>query len=149
MSRAWLCSLALFRALTPYASSPELQMHHERQILLQVHNEDDRPEAGQALNRPAEVMLLNVYKRDKATGDPQKDPASVDAYVRRLKKLAAKQSSRFLDYDVQGGVWRFEVEHFSRYCVPFCCSCCSRLCPVLVARAWRGSNGSCFAGHLW
>ena len=82
--------------------------------MLQVHNEDDRPEAGQALNKPAEVTLLNVYKRDKATGDAQKDPASVDAYVRRLKKLAAKQSSRFLDYDVQGGVWRFEVEHFSR-----------------------------------
>ena len=80
-----------------------------------MHNADDTPASGQALNRPAEVTLQNVYKRDKATGEPQKDPASVDAYVRRLKKLAAKQSSRFLDYDVQGGVWRFEVEHFSRW----------------------------------
>ena len=83
--------------------------------MLQVHNADDKPEAGQALNRPAEVTLEGVYKRDKATGEPQTDPASVDAYVRRLKKLAARQSSRFLDYNVQGGVWRFEVDHFSRH----------------------------------
>ena len=74
----------------------------------------DKPDVGQGLNRPAEVTLHGVFKRDRDSGQPLRDAASVDAYVKRLKKLAAKQSSRFLDYNAEQGTWRFEVEHFSR-----------------------------------
>ena len=74
-----------------------------------------RAEVGDGLNKPAEVTLYGVYKRDAATGEPVTEPAAVEAYRKRLRRLAASQKSRFVSYDPQGGVWRFEVDHFSRY----------------------------------
>ena len=71
-------------------------------------------EVGEGLNKPAEVTLWGVYKRDKDTGQPVTDPAAIEAYRKRLKRLAASQKSRFIEYEPQRGLWRFEVEHFSR-----------------------------------
>lgn len=74
----------------------------------------EKPPIGEGLNKPAEVVLLGVYKIDKATGARVTDAAAIDSFVRRLKRLAANQAARFLDYDSSGGVWRFQVEHFSK-----------------------------------
>ena len=94
---------------------------------------------GQGLNCPAEVTLHGVYKRDRDSGEPLRDAASVDAYVKRLKKLAAKQASRFLDYEPQRGTWRFEVDHFSRCEIP----------PARLSRAeQQGLTQRSKRGHL-
>lgn len=88
-----------------------------RRLGAQVYVEkpgQDKPELGEGLNKPAEVTLYNVFKRDKETGEPLKDPASVEAYRKRLMRLSAGQRSRFRDYNADTGTWRFEVEHFSR-----------------------------------
>ncbi|KAK9808458.1 hypothetical protein WJX73_007966 [Symbiochloris irregularis] len=74
-----------------------------------------RASVGEGLNKPAEVTLYGVYKKNKATGQPVTDPEDIEAYRKRLKRLAAGQKSRFVSYEPQGGVWCFEVDHFSRY----------------------------------
>ncbi len=85
------------------------------QVYLDV---EDKPEVGEGLNRAAEVTLHKVYKLDKATNRPSTDPADFEKYERKLKKLAAAQSARFISYNGKSGTWVFEVEHFSR-----CASC--------------------------
>ena len=82
---------------------------------MQVYlDEHARAEVGEGLNKPAEVTLYGVYKRDKDTGQPVTDPEAIENYRKRLRRLAASQKSRFLEYEPQGGLWRFEVDHFSR-----------------------------------
>ena len=73
-----------------------------------------RAEVGEGLNKAAEVTLYGVYKRSKETGQPVTDPTAIEGYRKRLRRLAASQKSRFVGYEPQGGVWRFEVDHFSR-----------------------------------
>jgi nuclear pore complex protein Nup98-Nup96 len=69
---------------------------------------DDKPPIGQALNRHAKVTLVNVFKRDKATGAPTSDPAVLAKFEKRLRRYCAEMGARFLSYD-RSGVWKFEV----------------------------------------
>lgn len=62
-----------------------------------------------------QVTLQKVFKIDKATNKPTTDSEAVDRFVRKLKKTAAEQNARFVSYNAETGVWKFEVEHFSRY----------------------------------
>lgn len=78
-------------------------------------DDENKPEVGDGLNRPAEVTMLKVFKIDKETGRPTQDPESVERFTRKLKKVAAEQGARFVSYDGASGTWKFEVEHFSRY----------------------------------
>ncbi|KAK2078505.1 hypothetical protein QBZ16_003345 [Prototheca wickerhamii] len=75
----------------------------------------DKPPVGTGLNRPAEVTMLRVHKMDRATGQPTADPAALDAFARKLRRVSAEQGARFVSYDAKTGTWRFQVEHFSRY----------------------------------
>ena len=79
---------------------------------------------GEGLNRAAEVTLHKVFKLDKATGRPSTAPADIEKYERKLKKLAASQSARFISYSGHTGTWVFEVEHFSRRALRRACACC-------------------------
>lgn len=74
-----------------------------------------KPDVGEGLNRPAEVTMLKVFKLDKDTGKPTQEAEAVERFTRKLKKIAAEQSARFVSYDGATGTWKFEVEHFSRY----------------------------------
>lgn len=74
-----------------------------------------KPPVGQSLNCPAVVTMLKVFKIDKATGKPTKDPEAVEKYMRKLKRVCAEQGAKFISYDGVTGEWKFEVEHFSRY----------------------------------
>ena len=78
---------------------------------------DDRnkPDIGSGLNRAAEITMLKVFKIEKSTGKPTKDPEMVERYARKLKKVSAEQGARFVSYDGETGTWKFEVEHFSKY----------------------------------
>ena len=87
-------------------------------------DEEDKPEVGQGLNRAAEVMLHKVFKLDKATNRPSTAPADIEKYERKLKKLAASQSARFISYNGRNGTWVFEVEHFSRQALSRPCAYC-------------------------
>ncbi len=74
-----------------------------------------KPPVGEGLNRPAEVTLLRVFKKDRDTGAVVRDPAALDKFVRRLKKATAEQGARFVGYEADEGAWTFVVEHFSKY----------------------------------
>ena len=74
-----------------------------------------KPPVGHGLNRPAVITLMNVYKKDKATGKPTKDPEVVEKHTRKLKSICADQGAKFISYNGETGEWKFEVEHFSRY----------------------------------
>lgn len=81
----------------------------------QVYLEEaDKPPVGEGLNRRAEVTLHKVWRMDKATNRPSTDPEAISRFERKLKKLAAEQSARFLSYSAESGTWVFEVDHFSR-----------------------------------
>ena len=84
---------------------------------VEVYPEDDesKPDVGHGLNGRAQVTLEGVFKLDRATGDPVADPAAIDRFAKKLRRLAADQGAKFVGYDADGGVWRFEVDHFSRY----------------------------------
>lgn len=79
--------------------------------------EADKPEAGEGLNRAAEVTLHKVYRLQKVTNRPVTEPADIEKYERKLKRVAAAQGARFISYDGKTGTWVFKVEHFSRYCL--------------------------------
>ena len=79
------------------------------------HDEATKPPVGHGLNRPALITMLNIFKTDAATGKPTRDPELVEKFSRRLKSTCAKQSARFISYDGDTGVWKFETDHFSRY----------------------------------
>ncbi len=78
-------------------------------------DDSEKPPVGRGLNCPAVITLNGVYKMDKATGKPTKDPELVEKYSKKLKSICARDSAKFISYDGETGVWKFEVEHFSRY----------------------------------
>ncbi len=69
-------------------------------------------QVGQGLNKPAEITLLNVYKRDPATRRPIRDGPGVLKWEKALRTMCAKMGSKFVCYKADGGVWKFEVPHF-------------------------------------
>lgn len=75
----------------------------------------DKPDVGSGLNKSAEITMLKIFKTDTSTGKPTQDPEAVERFTRKLKKIAAEQSARFISYDGASGTWKFEVEHFSKY----------------------------------
>jgi hypothetical protein len=46
------------------------------------------------------------------------DAAAVASFEKRLRRYCAESGAQFVAYKPDGGVWRFRVEHFSRYGVP-------------------------------
>lgn len=78
--------------------------------------EAKKPPMGKGLNVPATIALENSWprasaSRKKATG-PERTGRNVLKHVEHLKKL---EGTKFLDYDVDTGVWTFSVEHFTTY----------------------------------
>ena len=73
---------------------------------------------GDGLNKPAEVTLYKVLPREK--GVAITDPVKKEKWIRRLQETATKQSTEFVSYDPDRGIWKFRVEHFSRCCLVAC-----------------------------
>lgn len=79
----------------------------------------DIPKAkpGDGVNQPARVQLEGCYPIDRATKQPvyETNDPRYDKFLRRIKNVGAQ---KFVDYTSEGGVWAFEVDHFSRYGLP-------------------------------
>lgn len=73
---------------------------------------------GDGLNKPAEVSLYKIFPREK--GVDITDPIKKQKWIRRLQETATKQSTEFVSYDPDRGIWKFRVDHFSR-CCPIAC----------------------------
>ncbi|XP_057469374.1 nuclear pore complex protein NUP98A-like isoform X2 [Actinidia eriantha] len=87
---------------------------NNREVIVYM-DESKKPPVGQGLNKPAEVILLNVKCIDKKTGKQYINGPKVDGYRDMLMKKAMEQGAEFVSYGPVEGEWKFRVEHFSRY----------------------------------
>lgn len=83
-----------------------------------VYGGGSKPPMGVGLNVDAEITLYNVYKKDKQTGEIVKEGPKALKYEKWLRKVCSDSDAKFVSYKPDGGVWKFEVEHFSRYGLP-------------------------------
>lgn len=77
-----------------------------------------KPDLGDGLNKPAEITLYKIFKRDKATGEPITDPKEQQKFARKLEETATRQNTEFVSFDMDKGIWKFRVDHFSRLVLP-------------------------------
>lgn len=68
-----------------------------------------KPARGEALNCPAEITLLNVYRKDRDTGAMLKSGPKADKFGKALQGMCAQMGAKFVSYKLDGGVWKFEV----------------------------------------
>eukprot|EP00933_Yihiella_yeosuensis_P028607 TRINITY_DN22446_c0_g1_i1.p1 TRINITY_DN22446_c0_g1~~TRINITY_DN22446_c0_g1_i1.p1 ORF type:complete len:961 (+),score=187.42 TRINITY_DN22446_c0_g1_i1:48-2885(+) len=69
----------------------------------------NKPPVGQGLNKRATVTMYQCFP----PGERVNDEYAVEDYKEKIKKMTEENSAcKFLDYDCQTGVWKFEVERF-------------------------------------
>lgn len=74
---------------------------------------NNKPEVGQGLNKRAILRLSHIYPSETTRkADDEDADAATAAFVERLKKRTVDLRALFLGYEADGGVWKFEVEHF-------------------------------------
>ncbi|TPX47451.1 hypothetical protein SeMB42_g02447 [Synchytrium endobioticum] len=83
-------------------------------VVIVYPDESIKPEVGRGLNVPARVELFNCWPVDKHTKKAIKDENSPQ-WLKHMKKLANMPNTQFVGFDNGQGIWRFRVEHFSRY----------------------------------
>ncbi|KAL0018702.1 hypothetical protein WJX79_002745 [Trebouxia sp. C0005] len=77
-------------------------------------NGPTKPDMGEGLNKPAEISLYKIVKRD-ANGTIIRQGQDFQKFVHKLKLMSSRQGTEFVSYDEERGIWKFRVEHFSRY----------------------------------
>ena len=79
--------------------------------------ESEKPKNGVGLNKEAVVSLCEVWPIDKSTRLAIHDPVKILAsrYYEKVEKSTEKLGAQFIDYDIHHGIWKFRVEHFSKY----------------------------------
>ncbi|KAL6543950.1 hypothetical protein OROGR_010447 [Orobanche gracilis] len=87
---------------------------NNREVIVYM-DESKKPPVGQGLNKPAEVMLLNIKCFDKKTGQQFTEGPRIEKYKEMLKRKAEDQHAEFVSYDPVKGEWKFIVNHFSQY----------------------------------
>ncbi|GMF37117.1 unnamed protein product [Phytophthora fragariaefolia] len=84
----------------------ELVFFEKKEVI--VYKDDEKKhELGKGLNKPAIVELLGIF--------PPRKSSSPEQYKERVKQRTQDIDATFLDYSPDKGIWRFRVEHFSRY----------------------------------
>ncbi|KAL6986547.1 hypothetical protein U1Q18_019905 [Sarracenia purpurea var. burkii] len=91
-----------------------LVQFNNREVIVYM-DESRKPPVGQGLNKPAEVILLNIKCFDKKTGRQYTEGPKIDRYREMLKRKAEDQGAEFVSYDPIKGEWKFRVNHFSKY----------------------------------
>ncbi|KAI9205611.1 uncharacterized protein BJ171DRAFT_63509 [Polychytrium aggregatum] len=69
---------------------------------------------GQGLNVPARISLKECWPVDKSTREYVKDPQD-PRFKKHLTRIKNQPDTKFIHFDIETGVWTFEVEHFSKY----------------------------------
>lgn len=85
--------------------------------ILVYMDESKKPPVGQGLNKSAEISLLNVKCKDKKTGQEFLEGPQVENFEKSLKRKTEEQSADFISYNASRGEWKFQVKHFSKYCL--------------------------------
>lgn len=83
----------------------------ERKCVIGYPDEHKKPPVGFGLNVPAVITLHDCWPLDPETREPIKD-ADDHKFQRFIKKLQNKKGQKFLGFNINSGVWKFEIEHF-------------------------------------
>eukprot|EP00930_Biecheleria_cincta_P088439 TRINITY_DN77678_c0_g1_i1.p1 TRINITY_DN77678_c0_g1~~TRINITY_DN77678_c0_g1_i1.p1 ORF type:complete len:862 (-),score=148.68 TRINITY_DN77678_c0_g1_i1:30-2582(-) len=68
-----------------------------------------KPPVGQGLNKRATVTMYQCFP----PGERVSDNEAIEDYKSKIKTMTEENSAcRFIDYDCQTGIWKFEVERF-------------------------------------
>ncbi|TDH71010.1 hypothetical protein CCR75_009748 [Bremia lactucae] len=82
-------------------------IHFEKKEVVVYQDDEKKHDVGNGLNKPAIVELLGIF--------PPRRSTSPEQYKERVKQRTEDIGATFLDYSIEKGIWRFRVEHFSRY----------------------------------
>nr|CCA21109.1 nuclear pore complex protein putative [Albugo laibachii Nc14] len=86
----------------------ELVTFEKKEVMVYKDDEDKHP-LGDGLNKPAIVELLEIFPPNL------EDKTAVKRYKERVIQRTKDIDADFVDYSAEAGIWRFRVEHFSRY----------------------------------
>ncbi len=70
-----------------------------------------KPPVGTKLNRPAIITLHNIYSKN----GPEASAEEKEKFERKIEKKTKQMNAKFILMDTDIGIWKFEVDHFSRY----------------------------------
>jgi hypothetical protein len=76
-------------------------------------DKNTKPEVGKGLNKCAIITFENVWPRSKG----ELTNKDFDEKERKLKQMASKHDTDFIEYDRENGRYTFKVKHFSIYTV--------------------------------
>ena len=71
-----------------------------------------KPPVGKGLNVPSTLYIENSWPRARNKPSAATSGPVFDKHIQRLRRMAGTE---FLNYDVQTGVWTFNVPHYTRY----------------------------------
>ncbi|EFA76616.1 putative nucleoporin 98 [Heterostelium album PN500] len=80
-------------------------------------DDSTKPEVGEGLNRRALVTLQQCWPLNPE-GGYRRSEEDLTRYESLLKRKSKNDGIQFLEYDGDAGLWRFKVEHFSKYSAP-------------------------------
>lgn len=73
-----------------------------------------KPPPGEGLNVPARISLEKCWVTDRATREFIKD-SEHPRHKKHMRILQNKENTKFVSFDIETGIWIFEVPHFTRY----------------------------------
>ncbi|ODM96719.1 Nuclear pore complex protein Nup98-Nup96 [Orchesella cincta] len=94
----------------------EIVLFRHKEVVV-YPDDNNKPPLGQGLNVAAEIELERVWPIDKATNDAIRSPRKIKAmnYDTKLKRACTRLDADFISYNEEAGIWKFKVNHFSKY----------------------------------
>ena len=69
----------------------------------------NKPARGSKLNRPAVITMHQIYPSSGSTAEQKAK------FSKKIMKSTKKMGAEFISFDIDSGIWKFRVGHFSRY----------------------------------
>lgn len=71
----------------------------------------NKPAQGSKLNRPAVITMYGIFPKSGTESAPE----AKKKLSTKIEKATKKMGAELISFDVESGVWKFRVRHFSKY----------------------------------